>query len=226
MMQCKTSRYTNYTYSDFLRDDYFIVSHITPTSYSQEYWNLLVQEPLICIDEYEKAKEILLNFNTSQKIHVDSKQLEGLWLRINKTNRRLDKKKYAAIACFVAVAVLMLIFILPSISKPERAVSLLNQVALVDTNLINASRHIAEISLITPNESEIFLSKDSKLDYSRNLNSQTSSSNYTHIVVPYGQTTRLILSDKTKLYIKPGTHVFFPTKFSGDTREIYVDGEV
>lgn len=223
----KASKYTIFKCSDYLNDDYFIASHMKPSSQSLEYWSLLIREDLISLDEYQKAKEILLNFNTSQSIDVDQEQIDFLWKRINQTNIRIqNRRQIRRIGYSVAASILLLLIPLSFLFDKSNPVDTFNQVALVDTDVIDRSRYEEEISVITPGEREVFLSKESRLDFSRNRGDATSKSKFTHIIVPYGQTTQLTLSDKTKLYIKAGTHVVFPSQFEGNVREIYVDGEV
>lgn len=44
--------------------------------------------------------------------------------------------------------------------------------------------------------------------------------------VPLAQTRSICLSDGTKLTLNAGSRVTYPDRFTGDTREIFVDGEV
>lgn len=49
---------------------------------------------------------------------------------------------------------------------------------------------------------------------------------YNQIVVPKGKYTHLTLSDGSTVHINSGTRVVYPRAFSGNHREIYVEGEV
>lgn len=48
---------------------------------------------------------------------------------------------------------------------------------------------------------------------------------YNQLIVPYGQSSRLLLADGSRLHVNAGTRVVYPSVFKGKTREIYVDGE-
>lgn len=49
---------------------------------------------------------------------------------------------------------------------------------------------------------------------------------YNTIIVPKGKHTRLQLADGSELHINSGSRVVYPSEFTGDTREIFVDGEI
>ena len=49
---------------------------------------------------------------------------------------------------------------------------------------------------------------------------------YSRLVVPKGKRSKLVLSDGTALHVNSGTKVIYPNRFAGNTREIYVDGEI
>lgn len=48
---------------------------------------------------------------------------------------------------------------------------------------------------------------------------------YNQLIVPHGQSSRLLLADGSRLHVNAGTRVVYPSVFKGKTREIYVDGE-
>ncbi len=46
------------------------------------------------------------------------------------------------------------------------------------------------------------------------------------LVVPYGKRSKLILSDGTEVWLNSGTQLDFPSEFNGNTREIFIEGEI
>ena len=46
------------------------------------------------------------------------------------------------------------------------------------------------------------------------------------LIVPYGKTTSLILSDSSKIWVNSGTTLIYPPVFDLNKREIYVEGEI
>lgn len=49
---------------------------------------------------------------------------------------------------------------------------------------------------------------------------------YNTIIVPKGKHTRLQLADGSELHINSGSRVVYPSEFTGDKREIFVEGEI
>ncbi len=45
------------------------------------------------------------------------------------------------------------------------------------------------------------------------------------VIIPYGKSSELLLSDGTKVWLNAGTRLAFPSRFSKKTREVYLDGE-
>ncbi len=46
------------------------------------------------------------------------------------------------------------------------------------------------------------------------------------LIVPFGRSTTMTLADGTKLWLNAGTRIDFPTRFTGDRREIKLIGEI
>jgi transmembrane sensor len=48
---------------------------------------------------------------------------------------------------------------------------------------------------------------------------------YNEITIPFGQKSRLVLSDGTKIWINSGTKLRFPNRFENKAREVWLEGE-
>jgi transmembrane sensor len=73
----------------------------------------------------------------------------------------------------------------------------------------------ADKKIIIDNEKEIDLSKISTSDESI----------MNEVVIPFGKKSQLILEDGTKVWINAGSRMAFPTRFTGNKREVYLEGE-
>jgi transmembrane sensor len=73
----------------------------------------------------------------------------------------------------------------------------------------------ADNKIIIDNEKEIDLNKSSSRD----------ESTMNEIVIPFGKKSHLILEDGTKVWLNAGSRMAFPTKFTGNKREVFLEGE-
>jgi transmembrane sensor len=48
---------------------------------------------------------------------------------------------------------------------------------------------------------------------------------YSEIVIPYGSKSSLILSDGTKIWLNSGSKLRYPDRFTGDKRDVFLEGE-
>jgi ferric-dicitrate binding protein FerR (iron transport regulator) len=46
------------------------------------------------------------------------------------------------------------------------------------------------------------------------------------LIVPFGKRSSLVLADGSKVYLNSGTEMDFPSSFSKNSREIWVEGEI
>ncbi len=66
---------------------------------------------------------------------------------------------------------------------------------------------------------------DDELNYSRQQSQQSKKVLQNTLVVPRGGEYSLVLSDGTKVFVNSMSKLVFPVRFSGDTREVILEGE-
>lgn len=79
----------------------------------------------------------------------------------------------------------------------------------------------AESTLDYTNPNQIVLNNDSVID--RDSSTETSSNN--QLIVPYGNRSKITLSDNTVVWLNAGSRLVYPSKFSGNKREVLLEGE-
>ncbi len=72
--------------------------------------------------------------------------------------------------------------------------------------------------IIIDDEKEIDLSKNSPDFIGNELKMN-------EVEIPFGKKSKLLLEDGTKVWINAGSRMAFPTKFTGNKREVYLEGE-
>ena len=136
--------------------------------------------------------------------------------------------KYAAVAIlFFAIGGLQVYFFMNKQDKPIQVVEL--------SEPIPASVK-GPILITSKGENVHLLSSNSTLDYTRKgeiilnedsiIKSTADKANaLNQLVIPYGNQSKIVLSDNTIVWLNAGTRLLYPTTFIGKTREVILYGE-
>lgn len=218
---------------DFLFDENFISWRLIQTKELDEYWeNFLIEHPHL----KRKLQEAIIQFdavniNLDQLAEKDKKSVyQAVWTDIYRYKRHRLVRKISAIAAVLVIAVLSVIFF----TRKENTE--LNSI-LGSEIIIGEALPAEEIYLISGKEkiniahkSHIGLSGDGKVLVTDSTESAKelllASTELNKLVVPYGKRTSLTLSDGTQVWLNSGTQLDFPSEFTGDKREIQVNGEI
>lgn len=252
--QIKMTDYSQFKTTDFLSDDFFVRSILFPTMETERFWDDLIKEGRIDIKEYTDADLVLYRWKEGL-LQPDQEDLEMLWRRIvddcssrpaEATGRRHQfMVPLVSVLASVAAALAILFIFYPSREKKQEVLKVDS-----DSMIITAPQTYDKVAIIS-NNSELLLDGDSpeiiydskghmklsdvpvfeKEESEETVTDETSqedaalNENRT-IYVPFGRIAKLELSDHSVLWINAGTSVGYPKVFSGDSREITVDGEI
>lgn len=234
-------KYTNYLFEDFLLDDFFISYVIYPNKESSFFWNRLLKEGKVNLDEFQLAKDFVESYLNESEETVSEDELLDLWKRIHNTNKRNNNsknnpfRKHLYIGLSIASSILLFVFIIPYLSKnyfPNKQEESIIQ--YVEANSINIDS-VSDIQLVlsdkkivnvTEKESDIIYDSTEIKISSKEILQKEDATVFNQLAVPNGRRSTLKLPDGTHLYVNAGTVVTYPTEFAGDKREIYVNGEI
>jgi hypothetical protein len=76
-----------------------------------------------------------------------------------------------------------------------------------------------------PTETEVNINTNPTANVSPNVDA-TASTKLNQLIVPYGKTSSVILSDGTKIWVNSGSRLIYPSVFAENKREIFVEGEI
>ncbi|HBG40545.1 MAG TPA: hypothetical protein DDW85_03915 [Porphyromonadaceae bacterium] len=234
--------YSHYKDIDFLDDDFFIESMISPTTESKLFWSELIDRKEIDINEYISANMLLDTIRKSRR-EIPQERKDRLWKRIETTRNSPDKKqkaihryKYLAItACIAVIIGLSITFLLE-----RKNVSDSSDIDYAQFQALHQPQNQKEIRIVTEDSQLEIDGKEADIKYdstgSFTVNSEAVSTgttlpsvakvSYNQLSVPYGKRAFLTLADGTSLWVNAGTSVIYPATFPENKREIYVDGEV
>jgi transmembrane sensor len=66
---------------------------------------------------------------------------------------------------------------------------------------------------------------DSIIELTRNANARQQKVKMNEVVIPYGKKSELFLADGTKVWLNAGSRLAFPSRFTKNTREVFLEGE-
>ncbi|MDD3077474.1 MAG: hypothetical protein PHE44_13115, partial [Proteiniphilum sp.] len=96
--------YTYYKDIDFLDDDFFVESMISPTRESERFWEELIDRKQIDLNEFISANMLLDTIRKSRHA-VPQAQKDRLWKSIDTTRNSLkDKRKGVRLYKYLAIA--------------------------------------------------------------------------------------------------------------------------
>lgn len=222
-----------YTLEDLLNNESFVEHILSHTDESKEFWQNIIDGNKVDKLTFDTACEIILNIqnNNGTDNFIDSR-IPIIWERIEKTTKRprlwIYTKYIAAIAAIIAVAIL----IAPHLINNE---SLSSEIIYTQ---INDTEQYDDIQLIVSGEKLTIPGDEAEFDYSgqKNIiinkdqiidkkeNNQTMQMN--QLIVPQGKRSFIVLSDNSKIWVNAGSRIIYPSHFSKDRREIFIEGEV
>lgn len=236
--------YTHYKDIDFLDDDFFIESMISPTRESELFWSELIDRKKIDINEFISAN-MLLDTIRKRRHEVPQARKDRLWKRIDTTRKsRNNKRKGIRLYKYLAIAACSTIIIGLSLTllfeKKDVYHSPDTDIDYARFQSLHQQQTHREIRIVTEDSQVEIDGKEAKIKYDGSglftVNNEEVSPDtvyppaeklsYNQLCVPYGKRASLTLADGTSLWVNAGTTVIYPTVFPDHKREIYVDGEV
>lgn len=148
---------------------------------------------------------------------------------------KLSLRQYIYICSAAAAAVFIFFLFYTEFGKSNCPDNLDKYVAKLEDPALDASRIQVYLSpqnkvTVAENKASVTYSSKGKVlineEIQDNDSQKTVEQEYNQIVVPKGKYTYLTLSDGSTVHINSGTRVVYPRMFSGNYREIYVEGEV
>ena len=223
--------------SKYIENKNFILWIFQPDAELEEWWSRFETDHPEEKRNIFLARKVLLKFRANnkelteeEKIFLFSKVLKQIEEKQGKEkskNRVLILMRYAAVALlFFSIGALL--FYKQNQFNPEfNSQKLSESVPEGSAKLIRAN---GDNILLTENKSILKYQVDGKLVINndtihaeKQAPAQVSAMN--QLIIPYGKTSELFLSDGTKVILNAGSRLVYPENFSGKTREVFLVGE-
>lgn len=222
----------------FIENPLFLKWIFNNDASSEQYWeDYLLEHPeeKSLIQEL-KQRLLELQFSNDTLSYAEKAELGNLIVNrldrdLKRTNRILVMRsfmKYAAVAIvFAAIGGLLVYFNVRQNSVYQQFTEQIIQVPASGSGPV----------LITSNGQNVDLRKsNSNIDYSQNgtivLNNDSVIPAFkdepnvmNQLIIPYGNQSRLVLSDNTVVWLNAGSRLVYPSRFEDKTREVLLFGE-
>lgn len=226
--------YTQYRASQFVVDPFFLQWRITRNKKSSRYWETFIRE------HPEKQKEIEEAIRIVSVIRVNDysfskTEKEQIFARVLNTGKRYRFKKRLRVVTAVAAGVTLLcsLTLFLSWERSDELQMVQNQDSFAfrqeNIQLITAGQETFElennINVVYRSEGCVQIRGGQQQQEILSKNTLVHSGKNT-LIVPFGKSTSLTLSDDTRIWLNAGSRVEFPTCFTDGKREIYAEGEI
>jgi len=228
----RKNKYQGYRAIDFLKDEDFLRWNFFKEENDNTYWKNVMEMSPELTPSIEKAISL---YNTQVRLNDYSLAPEVIesHYTIFYQHVQQHRKRRSLYIWFSAIASLLLLFAITLIyqhSKEQpsellefvKATSFSKDTISKDIQLLVSSE---EIIRIEEKEPTISYHSDSIRVTGKSV-ADLNASGYSRLIIPKGKRTRLTLSDGSTLHVNSGTEVIYPNRFTGNRREIYVNGEV
>ena len=219
-----------YGFSDFLLDDEFIAK-ISDLENPNEYINHIADLKKIYPDQAENIDlAVELFFVMKNKLSdSNSTQKQKVWDKIV-ADRLVRRRRFIYGIAASSILLLGLSGAFFYIFNNKRNQSIEQFAKLNETNFSKSQLILSDGKNISIPDYE------SKVAYSSNgenviINDTTKviqavkAENFNQMIVPFGKYNSLLLSDGTKVWINSGSRLVYPPVFSGESREVFLQGE-
>lgn len=189
-------------------------------------------------EEEEKFRKIdfLWKKCTAGKVNQEEIWLNTMHKIDTQSAKPILRKKYIAIVKIASIAASLIFILSVGYIYQNNKRSDIKLIAKSMNTLPASQAETNEVTLVISGEKQIPLAENAKVSYSSegsvSVNTkkievaETEKEEYNQIIVPKGKRSQIILADGSKVWINSGTKVVYPRRFTGKTREIFIDGQV
>jgi hypothetical protein len=203
-----------------------------PTPETSEYWTHFLEENKN-LETFNAAKDCIESINTYHYT-LSPREVNEIKQAIHKKkNRRKYNRRLLYLSIGVAASIaLVMIFRFAGVEKEK--ITNLHPDIMTFADMTKSEGKVEDVQLILSDEQTILLDREeiiitydtTSIVVNKKAIVQNETSGFNQLVVPLGKRSILNLSDGTKVWVNSDTRLIYPVSFAGDTREIFVDGEI
>ncbi|WP_346854581.1 FecR domain-containing protein [uncultured Draconibacterium sp.] len=230
-------KYLKYTLEELLDDKHFVAWVLK--GHKRNEWNSFIKEYPEIKARAKKAEKIIHLLKDTYDI-LDEEDIFRIWQNIDHFNkaqkhkaRTIQLRRSISIAASVLIIVSLGVFgysYLKNNNKEYQFTSTDIPAGQEESRLILSNGEEFELekdesTVSLNNNNTLVINNENTIDLSGKEAKEVNKTRMNEVVVPYGKRTELMLADGTKVWLNAGSRLAFPTKFTNETREVYLTGE-
>ncbi|WP_319590763.1 FecR domain-containing protein [uncultured Draconibacterium sp.] len=230
------SKYLSFELEELLDDKQF-VAWILKGHKNKEWSSFINNHPEIQ-SRTKKAREIISLLKDTYDI-LDEEDILLMWQNIDQFNKSHKSKVRtlklrrsfsvaASILIIVSLGILSYSYLNNKNTQYQFASSDITDNLEESRLILSDGEQIAlnkDESTVSLDNDKVVINNENTIDLSGRKPSNDKKVQMNEVVVPYGKRTELLLADGTKVWLNAGSRLAFPTKFTNETREVYLTGE-
>lgn len=206
---------------------------------NNQEWEMFIEDNPEFRIKANKARELVLLLHDTTDV-LDEGDVSEMWQNIEHFNQqnqqksrslKLRKSVYRAASFLLILSLGTLSYII--FGGKDRGYQFVSSDIMDQKNDARLVLPDGEEIILKTNHSKIAfnnklklkINNDTVIDLSLKGRESGKKVRMTEVVIPYGKKSEIFLSDSTKVYLNAGTRLAFPTRFDGETREVFLEGE-
>jgi ferric-dicitrate binding protein FerR (iron transport regulator) len=225
------AKFRRYSLEDFLDDPDFCSWARSERPDLDGFYHQMLEEYPEQKEVFRKASQIVRLFDDKKKETTLARKLQ-LWEDVkNSYRKRNNPLKYKLIFRYAAAVVLLfavasVIYYYVTTTTKKEFIASYDQQDFTETKLsLDNGKEIR----IQSDQSEIVYDQDGQQlkinDKLVEKEGETRRNAMNQLVVSYGKTSRMILSDQTEVWLNAGSRLIYPAVFEGGKRKVQLQGE-
>lgn len=225
--------YTGYTAEKLLNDDFFVQSEQHPTLVTIAFWESQIEKDPLLKKEINVARLFIHKFKQGVQFPpLLPTDVFNLWQKIQSRNRIKYYRRYWIVSISAIAASICIFFFIPFTKDKDN----INYQHIISS--LPQTENNKNIQLIFSQKEKMSISEDdSQIDYNEKGEIHVNSTKVNipsekkekvelnKLIVPAGKRSSLTLVDGTKIWVNSNTTIIYPSSFSKNKREIYINGE-
>ncbi len=230
-------RYLKYSIEE-LADDKRFFAWILNGEKDQE-WKIFIEKNPEFRIKVKRAREIVLSLRDTSNI-LDEREVLKMWQNIERFDHshkrktqtlKIRRSLYWAASFFLILCIGALSYVYFGARDSgyqftySDIINHNNEARLVLSNGEQIALKTNNSKILLKNDNKLVINNDSVIDLSKLEVRSGKRVQMNELVIPFGEKSVLYLSDGTKVWLNAGTRFAFPSRFTGENREVFLQGE-